>query len=288
MPSLITDFFISENHKKHPVIFSIGVVLLIIIINKIPLGVFLSSYELPDYYTEKVENIIINCVVIFSIIKLMYSKLISINLKKEINFRTFVFYIPLIAYIFVFAGQGFNTFLTIDFNLIPLKKVLIYSTEVFTAALLEEVLFRGLILGLLLAKYYQTKNGILKSVVLSGLIFGSVHIINIITKPYGITTGGVFNQIYAASCLGVMYAATYVKTRNIIFLALLHFASNFFAGIGELLPQEEIVDTIVKEKSTIEIILSHTFRVIIFGIPLLIGLFLTSKTNENDVKKLIA
>jgi membrane protease YdiL (CAAX protease family) len=156
----------------------------------------------------------------------------------------------------------------------------------FSSSFLEEFVFRGFILGIFILNFPKTRVGVFKSVALSGLIFGLMHIINLWTFE-GQTIKGVLNQVYATTCFGVMYGATYLKTRSILTLGILHFISNFFSMINELEFIEIINNSVtVADKSLINIIISEIFRIIIFGIPLVIGLFLIYNTDENDLNKL--
>jgi len=54
-----------------------------------------------------------------------------------------------------------------------------------------------------------------------------MHIINLWTIE-GQSIKGVLNQVYATTFFGVMYGATYLKTRSILTLGILDFISNFF------------------------------------------------------------
>jgi membrane protease YdiL (CAAX protease family) len=113
-----------------------------------------------------------------------------------------------------------------------------------------------------------------------------MHIINLWTFE-GQTIKGVLNQVYATSCFGIMYGATYLKTRSILILGILHFVSNFFSMINELEFIELVNNSVaMTDKSLINIIISEIFRIIIFGIPLIIGLILIYNTDENDINKL--
>jgi hypothetical protein len=163
-------------------------------------------------------------------------------------------------------------------------QISLYGAEAFSGALFEEILFRGLVFGVLLNKYYDSKNGILKSVLISSFIFGLAHIENIWTQPQ-ISTRGTLNQVYATTCLGVMYCATYVKTRSVVVLSVLHFISNFSAGIGELAGSAIIIEPVSRHKTIIEIIASYMLIAVIYGSSLLIGLYILKHTTREEVEE---
>jgi membrane protease YdiL (CAAX protease family) len=201
------------------------------------------------------------------------------------NLSEIKYYLPLIFYIFIFSG-GFNDFFSFNFSSISYHVLSVYTLKYLSSSFLEEFVFRGFILGIFILNFSSTKHGILKSVVFSGLIFGLMHIINLWTFENQ-TINGVLNQVYATTCFGVMYGATYLKTRSILTLGILHFISNFFASITELNFIEVIDNSIsIVDKSLTNTIISEVFRIIIFGIPLVIGLYLIYNSDKDDIKKL--
>jgi len=274
-----------EKIKQYPVFFSILVILSIILFNRIPLSIFLLHYGYPEFYAEKIENVIMYSIVVMAVLWFIWKNKIPFSLLKLNSINAVIFYLPLVFYIYIFSG-GFSDFLNFDFSAVPFSKIVTYGIEDFSAAFLEEVLFRGLILGVLLWSYQGSQNFILRSALVSSLLFGLLHFINIWTLPDIITVQSVFNQMYAAACLGFMYAATYLKTRSILILGVLHFLSNFFSGIDELADPETVLTAVVRENTIFESIASQILTLIIFGIPLLIGLFVLKFTDEKDIEAL--
>ncbi len=252
--------------------------------HKLPLNIFFVNIGFNEYNSESYDKIITNLVSIVGIFLLIKKEKIPFKLYS-INFRNFKYYLPLLLYIIIFSG-GFNDFLNFNFSSVNFDVLLTYSLKYFSSSFLEEFLFRGFILGLFIINFPKTRKGIFKSVALSGLIFGLMHIINLWTFE-GQTIKGVLNQVYATACFGIMYGATYLKTRSILTLGFLHFMSNFFSMINELNFIEIINSSApIVDKSLVNIIISEIFRIIIFGIPLIIGLFLIYSTDEYDLNKL--
>ncbi len=271
--------------KKYPILFSLLLLLIIVIINRIPLNNFIADFGLNKFNSDAIKIITFNCIVIIGVIYILFSNKIPISYIDKIGLRNIIYYLPLIIYLLVFSG-GLSNFLDYSFISSNYLKISLYSFKILTSAFLEEILFRGLILGLLLNKYNRTNNGILKSVVISGLLFGSIHIINLWTIS-DTTFQGVLNQVYAASCLGIMYGAVYLKTRSIIILSILHFFSNFFALIGTLEMATIIETNNIIEKSFLIEFIEEIVRLVIFGIPLFIGLFVIKFTNKKDIDNLM-
>jgi len=126
----------------------------------------------------------------------------------------------------VFSG-GFKDFFNFNFSYVSKRLLFTYILKYFSSSFIEEFVIRGFILGIFLLNFTKTRAGIFKSVALSGLIFGLMHIINLWTIE-GQSIKGVLNQVYATTFFGVMYGATYLKTRSILTLGILDFISNFF------------------------------------------------------------
>lgn len=263
---------------------SLILIILIILFHKLPLNLFFVNIGFSEYYSESYDEIITNSISIIVLIFLIKELKLPFKLFS-FNFNNLKYYLPSVFYIIIFSG-GFNDFFNFDFFSITFNTLSTYTFKYLSSSFLEEFVFRGFILGIFILNFPMTKKGLLKSVAFSGLIFGLMHILNFWTLEEQ-TIKGVLNQVYAATCLGIMYGATYLKTRSILTLGLLHFIINFFSAINELNFIEVINNSVtVADKSLINIIISEIFRIIIFGFPLVIGLFLVYDTDENDLKKL--
>ena len=86
--------------------------------------------------------------------------------------------------------------------------------------ILEEVLCRGVILNNMLNKWGHTKTGIIKSVILSSLIFGLGHLVNLFWQPTLII--GTVTQVIYTFLIGVLFASIYLRCKNIWAVVVLH------------------------------------------------------------------
>lgn len=273
-----------SKYRTKPLIASLVLIILIILVHKLPLNLFFVNIGFSEYHSESYDKIITNFLIIIVLIFLIKELKLPFKLFS-FDFNNLKYYLPIVFYIIIFSG-GFKDFFNFDFFSINFNTLSTYTFKYFSSSFLEEFVFRGFILGIFILNYPKTKKGILNSVAFSGLIFGLMHIINLWTFE-GQTINGVLNQVYATTCIGFMYGATYLKTRSIITLGFLHFLSNFFSMINELNFIEVINNLVtVADKSLINIIISEIFRILIFGFPLVIGLYLVYNTDENDLKKL--
>jgi membrane protease YdiL (CAAX protease family) len=268
-----------------PFIYSIIALFLVFGLNKLSLDFIFNGYNFDSYSTLAIGKIIKNIISIILIIFLLrYIKVIPFfNFSLKIN--KIYFYIPLLIYVFVFSG-GFKIFREFNFSDTTINIFVTYLLRVLSSAFLEEYLFRGLILGIFLFYYPKTKKGLLKSVIFSSLIFGIMHIVNLWTIEEE-TSENVINQIYAASCIGIMYGATYLRTKSIVILGILHFLTNFFTLIKEIsLSSNEPYEKVIQQDDLVSLIVSQFLTLIIYGIPLFIGLYLILKMPKKDIESL--
>lgn len=87
----------------------------------------------------------------------------------------------------------------------------------------EESLFRGIVATGIGMKYGKTRGGIWFSVFMSGLIFGLLHVINLLA---GMDPSSVIVQVTGAVGIGMFLTAVYYRGANIWGLMLLHALTN--------------------------------------------------------------
>ena len=99
---------------------------------------------------------------------------------------------------------------------------IIFCACCFLTGLFEECIFRGVLFPLLADRCEKSKKGLLKTVVLSSLIFGGVHLLNVFS-------GGAGVLLQAGYCIltGGMFAFVLIKTKNIFLCAFAHGLYNF-------------------------------------------------------------
>ncbi len=104
---------------------------------------------------------------------------------------------------------------------------LIFATVAISAPLLEEILFRGIILDGFLKNYAPTK-----AIFWSAVIFGLIHL-----NPY---------QFIAATLIGILMGWIYWRTRSLWLCILIHFINNslgFFMNWIFELPEDSMAGT---------------------------------------------
>lgn len=95
------------------------------------------------------------------------------------------------------------------------------------AALLEELAFRGAVLGFLLWCWEMRSAGVMRAVTLSSLVFGASHFIRI---AMGQPVPVVGMLVLDATLAGVFYAALVIRGQSIWPAVLVHLAINSYVG----------------------------------------------------------
>lgn len=100
----------------------------------------------------------------------------------------------------------------------------------------EEFLCRGWLLNEFLERFGDTKKGIWYSIIVSGLIFGLMHIANIFAGQDAI---GTIMQVVSASATGIVLGLIYYKTKNIWSVIILHGFWDFSLFLKDIIPITE-------------------------------------------------
>ena len=97
----------------------------------------------------------------------------------------------------------------------------------FSTGLLEEVVFRGIVLKILLKKMGDTKKGIINAFIISAALFAVVHSVHLIwTTPIEVAADLIF-----AMSGGILLGAIYLRTKTLVVPILLHWLLNLSGGI---------------------------------------------------------
>lgn len=110
----------------------------------------------------------------------------------------------------------------------PFYRVFLFFIESLSVGFFEEIIFRGMILVYLLNKLKDEKNGVMISIILSSVIFGFIHVINIFN---GASVNSTMLQIGYSFLVGMMWAVLFIKTGNLWLTMLLHATFNFFGQV---------------------------------------------------------
>ena len=97
----------------------------------------------------------------------------------------------------------------------------------FSTALVEETMVRGLVLIAMILAWGSTKQGQLKAIFFSSLLFGLIHLINLMIRPPGV----VLVQALIVTLPGIFYAALVLTYRTLWPAIVIHWLGNAAVNI---------------------------------------------------------
>ena len=95
----------------------------------------------------------------------------------------------------------------------------------------EEFIFRGWLQNEVMDRFGEGKKGALITILVSGLLFGLFHIINVFSGQDLFTS---FMQVIQTSAIGILFCSVYYASRNIWSLVFLHSFYDFSVLLGEV------------------------------------------------------
>lgn len=181
------------------------------------------------------------------------------------------------------AVYGFITsYTSLDKNSISfpgIEKIILFTLVMLFVGIFEEVLCRGIILNNMLNKWGYTKAGIIKSVLLSSLIFGLGHLANLFGYSTPIRT---LTQVIYTSLNGILFASVYLRCKNIWAVAILH------AGYDWLQLVPSIFVPVVAPATQVDTSVSSMLVTGLLYVPFaLVGFFLLRKVYVEDKSEAI-
>lgn len=151
---------------------------------------------------------------------------IKIKIKKAGFIKGFLRYgfILIIAILFQFAGN----YQPPEKNFLEALPMIVYFFIVtFAIGIYEELLCRGLLFNSFENYFGDTKTGIYLSAIFSSLVFGIMHLINLIWSPSLIISTTC--QVIYATFVGFLFCVIYYRSENLISCMLLHGIFDFTA-----------------------------------------------------------
>lgn len=168
-------------------------------------------------------------VFVFAIVLLIIRKKWYIFKEKKINFGESVkLCLPILVLSVIIALANATELIGTDVNVNNLISLIIY---VVLIGLFEEIFFRGIIENELLEKYSSNKKEILISIIISGIVFGAVHLTNLLAGQDLLTT---MMQFVQTTAIGILFGTVYYKTRNIWAMIFLHSFYDFSVLLSEV------------------------------------------------------
>lgn len=134
---------------------------------------------------------------------------------------------------------AFNLFANLGSGKIYGESLTMALANYFSVGLFEEVVVRAILIGHMMHHWKGDAHRIRKAVVWSSVIFGVLHIGNVFSNPIG-----TLIQILFATGIGILFAAVYLRTRNLWSCILAHAINDFCAAIDTIyVPLQADIDT---------------------------------------------
>lgn len=158
------------------------------------------------------------------VIVIFYKQVFDIRnfgMKKENFFRGLLIGILMFLIVIGNISSALAVFLTYQIKIPSLYLIIIVIAEQILVGIFEEFLFRGLVLNTLLekTKHLQYK-GMIWSLLISSVLFGAVHMLNLFENPEQINSTIV--QTVGAIFIGVFLGALYLRCQNIWVVVFYH------------------------------------------------------------------
>lgn len=159
--------------------------------------------------------------------------------------------------------------------------ILNLATFCLLIGIVEEFLCRGWLLNEFLERFSDSKKNIIFSIILSSIIFGFIHIFNIMT---GQSLADTLVQVLSATIFGMCLGLIYYKTKNIWSVVLIHAIWDFCLMLGD---STRVVDCFYGETTNSIILFNFIFSIVVVIADGLICYWLYKQTELSiDTKKL--
>ena len=162
--------------------------------------------------------------IIILIILLLFKNQYIFKEKKIGLFRGLILGIPLLILLFI----NIDLKALFSANMFDILSLVVFATLVGFA---EEFLCRGWIQNEMIERYGDNRRHVILSILLSGLLFGLMHIVNILAGQGIIET---ISQIIQAMAAGFFLGAIYYRSKNIWLVIFLHAFWDFALMTGDL------------------------------------------------------
>lgn len=240
----------------------ISILLLVVIIRESILH-WLIQKEIVSYKIHTMVGIFANLILIF----ISYYFIKKDNLEKTASLKGVKlkkWYLLLFPLIYL---SLLNTIFLDDINTdVIMYNIIFLLLYTISVGVSEELSIRGFIQSYLIDNSDNTKKGIIKSVILSSLFFGVIHLINFDKGIYG-----ELSQVFFATFIGIMFGALLVITKKLVPLMIIHSIIDFIAKLDSAgIP--------IREKISNPMSLENALFSVLLTVPCLVyGMFLMRK-----------
>ena len=178
-----------------------------------------------DYLNKNSINTIVNVLLSFCYLIFINANNIknNIGLGEHVKFKIHPIYFPLIYAVLI-------NLLSFEFEgKLQLNYLFVLLIHMLSVGMVEELSFRGIIQNLFIDFFGKKRKGIIKSIVLSALLFALIHLIN-----FNKGLWGEIAQFSYALFIGLSFGVVLFITKRIYPLIIIHGLIDFASGIDRM------------------------------------------------------
>lgn len=265
-----------ENKRSIQWVIGVSLGFVIMLALALPLRLLLSQFLVSEKEIRLVAGIIVRLAMFIVLVYLVKRLELTafLGLKTRIRFDQLqVIIIPIVIVSMSIFGD-----MTLYRNA-GLSLLSLFLLSNVLVALVEELAFRAIVLPLILKIRSNNKRLLLVSVVMSSLLFGVLHYLNLFREPGNLS--GITSQVIFATCIGIYLGALFLRTRHIIFPVMIHFLVNVAFGKSVLMPENnDLVTTVVGETTDWASLL---LTLGLFGTIAMGGVFVIRLVNRDEI-----
>lgn len=214
---------------KNPYLISFITLIVFLGTLKIPSDFIIENIGWSDRISDHINRLIKNTLIlVLAIVVIKKLKLVELSgLSNRIKWSNK--YLILIPFYLVIIGIGSS--ISADLSQVIMMEAVLLSLAMLSVGFVEEFIFRGIIQAVFLKKFAARKGGILISIFLPALMFGSLHLVNLDTSNLAAS----ISQVTYAFFIGASFGAILLKTNRLIPLAIIHGLIDIVFSINTLL-----------------------------------------------------
>lgn len=223
---------------------------------------------------ETIGRLLGSIFILFLFVRIFNIK--NFGMKKENFFKGILIGSFLLIITIANIPLGLESISKLPITVPPLSLIILFITEQIFVGIFEEFLFRGLILNTLLEKNKHLQyQGMIYSLLISSVLFGAVHLLNLFDSPELINS--TIAQSVGAAFIGVFLGAVYLRSGNIWTVVFFHALVDIVTDLPILFMDY----TISSSSATTDIsFIALILNLLVNSVILYAGLFLARKSKS--------
>lgn len=230
------------NKKKKPNVILYTIFMIILFYGIIELGIWgYGSDTLIDAITKYPQGSLVLSEAVLAALVLILMLLFKnsyVFTQPSEKFSKGLFYG--LYYIIIASFITFSSFMAVAFKFNGYSLLNLF-VGCFLIGVAEEFLCRGWLLNEFLERYGDSKKGVWYSIIISGIIFGLMHLGNI--SSFGQDFPTTISQVITAAGTGIVLGLIYYKTKNIWSVIFIHGFWDFSLYLSDIIPVKSVTES---------------------------------------------